>query len=257
MVFPDVGVIIWGLLVGVLVGLTGIGLGPIGTPGLLLFFPIIGETAAIAGNIVAGALSKIVGGAVYQRHGLVVKSVAVAYIVCGFPTLILGSYMLPVFAASPVFKPAIGAVLLLASIALAIRYFIFRPPRRALEVTRAKVVGAGMIGLVTGFIVGVSSIGTGSLTIAGFLLLLRLPSDYVVGTTLVTAPAFLAISAGSHILFGNVEWGLTANLVAGLAGGVFVGSYLEPKVPLQAFRLGITALLFLAAAALLASAIPR
>ncbi|MFQ6019316.1 MAG: sulfite exporter TauE/SafE family protein [Dehalococcoidia bacterium] len=250
--FPDIGVIVWASFVGVLVGLTGIGLGPIGTPGLLLFFPI-SETAAVASNIVAGSASKITGAAVYQKHGLVVWSVALVYIVGGFPTLILGSYMLDLLGDNDLFKPIVGVVLLAAAIALGLRYFILREPPRTLEVTRAKVVGAGVLGAVIGFVVGLTSIGTGSLTIAGFLTLLRLPANYVVGTTLVTAPVFLAISAVSHIFFGNVEWGLTANLFLGLVIGIFAGSYFAPKFPRQILRLGITGFLAAAAVLLIAS----
>jgi uncharacterized membrane protein YfcA len=177
--------------------------------------------------------------------------VALAYIVGGFPTLILGSYMLDLLGDEPLFKPIVGVVLLTAAIALALRYFILREPPRTLEVTRAKVVGAGVLGFVTGFVVGLTSVGTGSLTIAGLLIVQRLPANYVVGTTLVTAPVFLAIAAVSHIIFGNVEWGLVANLFLGLVVGIFAGSYFAPKVPRQVLRMGITGFLAVAAFALI------
>jgi len=250
--FPDIGVIVWASFVGVLVGLTGIGLGPIGTPGLLLFFPI-SETAAVASNIVAGCFSKVAGAAVYQKHGLVVWSVALVYVVAGFPSVVLGSYMLDLLGDAPFFKPIVGVVLLAAAVTLGLRYFILKEPPQTLEVTRAKLVGAGILGSVIGFVVGLTSIGTGSLTIAGFITLLRLPANYVVGTTLVTAPLFLAISAVSHIFFGNVEWGLTANLFLGLVIGIVAGSYFAPKFPRQILRAGITAFLTVAAILLIAS----
>ena len=249
--FPDPGVIAWASFVGVLVGLTSIGLGPIGTPGLLLFFPGLGETAVVASNIVAGGLAKITGAAIYQKHGLVVKSIALAYIVGGFPTLILGSIMLKVWGDAAFFKPLVGIVLLAAAIALGLRYFIIKSPPRELEVTRAKVIGAGVLGFLTGFIVGLTSVGTGSLTIAGLLTVQRLPANYVVGTTLVTAPVFLAIAAVTHIIVGNVEWGLAANLFLGLTAGILAGSYFAPRVPREVLRLGITAFLAVAAVALI------
>ena len=247
MTFPDPAVMGWGFVVGILVGMTGIGLGPIGTPGLLLFFPDITRIIAVASNIVSGGIAKITGAVVYQKHGLVVPSVAIAYLVFGFPTLILGSLLLDVVGDEPFFEPLVGGVLLLASLSLAVRYLVIRAPARTLEMTRRKVVMAALLGAGIGFVVGLTSIGTGSLTIAGFLIFLRLPSDYVVGTTLVTAPVFLLVSGITHIVAGNVSWALAGNLLIGQAAGIFIGSYFAPKIPRLALRLSITVLLMVAA----------
>ena len=138
MSLPDIPVMGWALIVGVLVGMTGIGLGPIGTPGLLLFFPDITRTVAVASNIISGGIAKISGTAIYQKHGLIVPSIAIAYIVCGFPTLILGSLMLDVVGKQPFFSPLVGGILLLAALSLAVRYLVIRAPARTLEITRKK-----------------------------------------------------------------------------------------------------------------------
>ena len=253
MSLPDIPVMGWALVVGVLVGMTGIGLGPIGTPGLLLFFPDITRTVAVASNIISGGIAKISGTAIYQKNGLIVPSIAIAYIVCGFPTLILGSLMLDVVGKQPFFSPLVGGILLLAALSLAVRYLVIRAPARTLEVTRTKIVMAGILGAAIGFVVGLTSIGTGSLTIAGFLILLKLPAHYVVGTTLLTAPVFLLISGVTHVVAGNVSWALTGNLLIGQVVGIAVGSYFAPKIPRLGLRLGITALLAVAAIILIVS----
>ena len=247
MIFPDVPIILWGLVVGLLVGITGIGLGPIGTPGLLLFFPDITRSISVASNIVSGGIAKITGAAIYQRQGLVVPSVAIPYVIFGFPTIILGSLLLKVIGDEPFFRPLVGGVLLVAAIALAVRYLVLRTPERKLEMTKQKIIIAAILGAGIGFVVGLTSIGTGSLTIAGFLIFLRLPPTYVVGTTLVTAPIFLIISGVTHIVAGNISWALTANLLLGQAVGIIIGSYFAPRIPRLALRLMITGLLLVAA----------
>ena len=112
------------------------------------------------------------------------------------------------------FRPLVGGVLLWHPSPWLCAYLIIRAPARTLEITRQKIVMAAVLGAGIGFVVGLTSIGTGSLTIAGFLIFLRLPSDYVVGTTLVTAPVFPARQWHHPHYPGNVSWDLTGNLLS-------------------------------------------
>jgi uncharacterized membrane protein YfcA len=224
-------------VVGLLVGMTGAGGGALMTPMLIVLFGIK-PIAAISSDLVASVVMRPIGAGVHMRARTVnfrlVKWMALGSV----PAAFLGTYLLHVLGhhSSKEVKLALGAALLLGAFAMALRFLLDRRhgEQRAarlheLAVKPSVTVGIGVVG---GLIVGLTSVGSGSLMIV--LLLFAYPTisaKQLVGTDLTQAvPLTLAAAAGA-LLFGHVEFGVTGSLIVGSVPGVLVGSLLSSTVP--------------------------
>jgi uncharacterized membrane protein YfcA len=240
MLDPDVALA--GLFVGLVVGLTGMGGGALMTPLLVLLFGVEPVTA-VSSDIVASMVMKPVGGGVHWQRGTVNKSLVKWLVIGSVPSAFLGVLLLKQLGAGPDLqlrvKLALGAALLIVSAGLVIRPLLSRRRRPGesmvpLVVKRAPTV---LIGILGGIVVGVTSVGSGSLMIILLLMLYpRLKLSELVGTDLVQAVPLVTSAAIGHLLFGSFELALTSSILIGSIPGVFVGARLSSRAPDHVIR---------------------
>ena len=235
----DPTIVLFGFGVGFLVGLTGMGGGSLMTPLLILVFGVKPVTA-IGTDIFYAAVTKTAGG---WRH-LRLKTVnmpLVWWMAAGsVPMAIAGVFALDVlekklgddldgtvFAILAACLLVVGAVTLLRSLFLADKI----QERDSFEMhTRHKVAAVG-IGAATGFVIGLSSAGSGTLIAIMLISVFRLTPRRVVGTDIVHAGILLWAAGIAHMVSGNVDFPLAANILLGSVPGVIVGSYMSVKWP--------------------------
>jgi uncharacterized membrane protein YfcA len=234
-----------GLVVGFIVGMTGMGGGALMTPALVMIFKVQ-PLAAVSSDLVASMIMKPVGSAVHWRRGTVKKELVAWLMVGSVPAAFLGVLVIKLLGQGlqlqQRLKVTLGAVLVLAAVTIVLKgYLEFRrrqsesggrgklPPRTPF---RVKPVPTVIIGLIGGLVVGMTSVGSGSLIIAALMLLYpTLTSKELVGTDLVQAVPLVAAAAIGHILFGNFQLGLTVSILLGSVPGVYLGARLSAVSP--------------------------
>ena len=227
-----------GLLVGFTVGLTGMGGGALMTPLLVLVFKVQ-PLAAVSSDLVAAVIMKPVGGGVHLRRGTVNFSLVRWLMVGSVPAAFAGVLVLRQLGDGAVvqgrIKQVLGVALLLAASSIAARALL--QARRAALGTASAVrafqlrpLPTVVIGVVGGLVVGMTSVGSGSLMIVMLLVLYpMLRSSELVGTDLVQAIPLVASAAAGHLLFGDFQVGLTASLLVGSIPGVYLGARLSSR----------------------------
>jgi hypothetical protein len=236
-----------GLLVGFTVGLTGMGGGALMTPILVLLFKVQ-PLAAVSSDLVASMVMKPIGASVHQRRGTVNWSL-VRWLAAGsVPSAFLGVFILKHLGSGDVveerLKLALGIALLVASGSILAKGFLQlrRARRREVLVLAGKSADPGpfspkalptvLIGVLGGVIVGMTSVGSGSLIIVSLLLLYpMLSTKELVGTDLMQAVPLVASAALGHILFGDFRLSLTASVLLGSLPGVYLGASLSSRAP--------------------------
>jgi uncharacterized membrane protein YfcA len=248
----DPYIVLGSVIVGLLVGMTGAGGGALMTPMLILLFGVT-PSAAIASDLVAAVVMRPVGAAVHLRAGTVNLRLVRWMVIGSVPAAFLGTYLLHVMgdskSAQDNIKTALGAALLVGSAAMVVRWVLDRrSDQRRLgkigELTPRPLVTVA-IGILGGLIVGLTSVGSGSLMIV--LLLFAYPAigaNQLVGTDLTQAvPLTLAAAVGA-LIFGHVEFGVTTSLILGSVPAVLVGSMLSSRVPDRYIRPVIAFVIF-------------
>lgn len=246
-----------GLLVGFVVGLTGMGGGALMTPILVLLFKIE-PLAAVSSDIVASMIMKPIGGGVHFKRGSVNKELVKWLVMGSVPSAFLGVVLLKHFGGGAglqgLVKHALGAALLVVASGLVIRPLLTRArkPGDSMMPLQVKKLPTLLIGIAGGLIVGLTSVGSGSLMI--ILLLMLYPSfklSELVGTDLVQAVPLVASAALGHILFGDFKLGLTASILLGAIPGVFIGAQLSSRAPDHVIRPALIVVLLASASKLL------
>ncbi|MHB1809896.1 MAG: sulfite exporter TauE/SafE family protein [Solirubrobacteraceae bacterium] len=248
----DPFIVLGSAVVGFLVGLTGAGGGALMTPMLILLFGVT-PSAAISSDLVAAVLMRPFGASIHLKRGAVNRRLVALLVLGSVPMAFVGAYMLHLLGESESaqrhIELALGAALLVGAAAMLVRYVLDAGAgeRRGGGVheivTRpARTIAIGMIG---GVIVGMTSVGAGSLMIVLLLFLYpRIGAKQLVGTDLTQAvPLTLAAALGA-IAFGHVEVAVTASLVIGSVPGVIVGSLLSSSAPDRFTRPAITFVIF-------------
>jgi uncharacterized protein len=227
-----------GLLVGFTVGLTGMGGGALMTPLLVLVFKVQ-PLAAVSSDLVAAVIMKPVGGGVHLRRGTVNFALVRWLMVGSVPAAFAGVLVLRQLGDGAVvqgrIKQVLGVALLLAASSIAAKALL--QARRAALGTASAVrafqlrpLPTVVIGVVGGLVVGMTSVGSGSLMIVMLLVLYpMLRSSELVGTDLVQAIPLVASAAAGHLLFGDFQVGLTASLLVGSIPGVYLGARLSSR----------------------------
>ncbi len=248
----DPYIVLGSAVVGFLVGMTGAGGGALMTPMLILLFGIT-PSAAISSDLVAAVVMRPFGAAVHLRKGTVNRRLVGWMVLGSVPMAFLGAYLLHLMGnskgAQENIEVVLGAALLLGAFAMVLRYVLDR--RRGeqrtgvvsdVDVHPLRTVAIGMIG---GLIVGMTSVGSGSLMIILLLFLYPLlGANQLVGTDLTQAvPLTLAAALGA-LAFGHVEFGVTASLIIGSVPAVLVGSLLSSSAPDRYIRPAITFVIF-------------
>jgi uncharacterized membrane protein YfcA len=245
-----------GLLVGLVVGLTGMGGGALMTPILVLIFKIE-PLAAVSSDIVAAMIMKPVGGAVHWHRGTVHRQLVLWLMMGSIPAAFLGVIVLRSFgpekSIQSVVKIALGVALLVVAVGLIARPFLQRKRRPELpvplKVARFRTL---LIGVIGGLVVGITSVGSGSLIIIMLLILYpRMRLSELVGTDLVQAIPLVASAALAHLIFGEFHFALTASILIGSIPGVFIGARFSARAPDYVIRPALVVVLTASALKLL------
>lgn len=250
-------IIVFGLGVGILIGLTGVGGGSLMTP-LLLIVGGYSPSVAIGTDLAYGAVTKTLGGWQHLRAGNVDLRLSRFLAYGSVPGSILGVITLEYLddtygdRFAPILLTAVAIALALAAGASLYRS-LFRPGLVAKERDSAKLqrrvsrLGTIAIGAVLGFILGLTSVGSGALIGLALILLYKLRPRRVVGTDVFHAAVLLWTAALAHLVGGNVDFGLMGTILIGSLPGVWIGTSLVPYVPVTALRTTLGAVLAAAA----------
>jgi uncharacterized membrane protein YfcA len=233
--------------IGIVVGLTGMGGGALMTPVLVLFFNVPPLTA-VSSDLVASAVMKPVGSAVHLRRGTVhlglVKWLCVGSVPGAFSGVLIARALGQGQEVQDVIRAALGVALLLAAIGLTVRAYLRlveharRRDGRAAPLPQGRptldvrVLPTVIVGVIGGIVVGLTSVGSGSLIIIALMTLYpTLKASELVGTDLVQAVPLVASAAVGHLLFGDFQLDLTTSLLLGCIPGVWVGAHLSARAP--------------------------
>jgi uncharacterized membrane protein YfcA len=258
----DLALIGFGLGVGILVGMTGIGGGSLMTPLLILVFGVKPITA-VGTDLAYAAVTKTVGGYKHLRQNTVDLKLSTWMALGSVPAAVGGVYVLDLLEEASgrdfddLLLTLLAAALLLTGTATLIRAFLKRlhdRERRSIPMERRHKVAAVTLGVFVGFVLGVTSAGSGALIAVGLILLFRLVPTRVVGTDVFHAAILLWAAALAHIVAGNVDFPLAANILIGSVPGVWVGSHWSIRVPADVLRTTLAVVLIGAGIALLGKA---
>lgn len=236
----DPVIIIFGFGVGVLVGMTGMGGGSLMTPLLILVFAIK-PVVAVGTDIAYSAITKSVGGWRHLRLKTVDLGLTLWLALGSVPGAILGVKMIGVIrdhygdgVNSVVLISLAIALLVVGTLFLVRVLFIPRNPdgeRQSVSLTAVKKAATVFLGAVLGFLVGLTSIGSGLFIALFMLTVYKLAPRRVVGTDVFHAAILLWAAGLAHGLAGNIDYALAGSILLGSIPGVWVGSHLSVKLP--------------------------
>jgi uncharacterized protein len=242
-----------GLLIGVLVGLTGMGGGSLMTPILILFFGFK-PTYAVGTDILHGAIFKTFGAVRHRKLGTVHARLALWMFAGSGPMSLAGIGLAAILAhyygdsAQSVEAKAIGAALLLGGAGLFAKAFLRKRPEgtRELDVlSRRDKQIAFWLGFTGGFIVGLTSVGSGTFFGLVMLLVYPLAARRIVGTDIFHAAALLWVAGFGYLALGKVDLHAMAWLLVGSIPGVLIGSQLGVGLPDRPLRVALATTLVL------------
>ena len=239
--------------VGIVVGLTGMGGGALMTPALILLG--INPAAAVANDLVAASINKSVGAGVHWRTGSPNLRLAGLLVIGSVPFAFAGGFIVKSLgeqeAQTTFLTYAIGTALLFTAATYALRMYLqlrqVGAGNTASETDPTlRVVPTIAIGAVGGLLVGITSVGSGSLIMVALLLLYpRLSAVRLVGTDLVQAVPLVLAAAVGHVLAEGVTWAVLVPLVLGGTPGTYLGSRMASWVSQSVIRRGIVIVLSL------------
>lgn len=221
-----------GLMVGFVVGLTGMGGGALMTPVLVIFFNVP-PLAAVSSDLVASLVMKPIGGAVHMRRGTVNKPLVFWLALGSIPAAFGGVLLLKAIGGNDAdlqhaVKTALGVALLVAAAGIVTRGILSvraRARRVSPPPVVVKPIPTLLVGVLGGVVVGMTSVGSGSLIIVALLFLYPgLKAAEIVGTDLVQAVPLVGAAALGHLLFGDFQLDLTTSVLIGAIPGVYIGA---------------------------------
>jgi len=241
----DPALAVFGLLVGALVGLTGVGGGSLMTPLLILFFDVK-PVVAVGTDLMYGAITKTAGGYKHLRQRTVDMRLAWWMAAGSVPAAIAGVLALELLESSlgadfdDTLLALVAGAVLFAGFAVAARGLLGSRlgggEREMVPLDRRSKVGAAGVGAAVGLVLGVTSVGSGALIGVALILIFRLTPHRVVGTDVFHAAILLWAAAAAHLLSNNVDWGLAGNLLLGSIPGIWVGSHFSVRMSGPALR---------------------
>ncbi|HTW07824.1 MAG TPA: sulfite exporter TauE/SafE family protein [Acidimicrobiales bacterium] len=250
-----------GFLGGVAVGVAGMGGGALMTPALVLLFGV-DPRVAIASDLVNSLAMKPLGGVVHAINGSVNWPLVRLLVIPGVPAAFGGAWLLNQFGDSKAvqsdLKTVLGCALVVACASLLTRGILSaRLRRQSREASnpapwKLKPVPTVLVGLVGGAMVGMTSVGSGSLIIVLLMLLYpRLSANVQVGTNLVQAVPIVASATIGQLLFGHISFDIAGGLMLGSIPGVYLGARVSSRAPGAVVRPVLVALLTASGLALL------
>jgi uncharacterized membrane protein YfcA len=248
----DPYIVLGSAVVGFLVGMTGAGGGALMTPMLILLFSVKPSTA-ISSDLVAAVVMRPFGAAVHLQRRTVNLRLVGWMVVGSVPMAFLGAYLLHLMGQSKMAQAnvehALGAALLIGTAAMTLRYFLDgRSGQRrtgGVHEIVVKPLPSIAIGMLGGIVVGLTSVGSGSLIIVLLLFVYpTLGANQLVGTDLTQAVPLTGAAALGALAFGHVEFSVTAPIIVGSVPAVLVGSFLSSRAPDRLLRPVITFVIF-------------
>jgi uncharacterized protein len=237
--------VLFGFGVGILVGTTGMGGGSLMTPLLILLFGIK-PVVAVGTDLAYAAITKTAGGLLHWRRGTVQKDLALWLALGSCPGSVAGVILLDRLGLNDLLLPLISAALLLTGTLVLLRALVWQG---AGERDRAPLTAAGKavavtLGASVGFVLGVTSAGSGTLIAIGIILYFKLSPRRVVGTDVFHAALLLWTAALAHLFSGNVDLVMAGTILIGSLPGVWLGTHLATRLPERGLRpaLGIVLL---------------
>src|SRR5215471_14383922 len=249
----DIYMILGSAVVGLLVGTTGAGGGALMTPMLILLFGVT-PSSAISSDLVAAVLMRPFGAAVHLRKRTVNLRMVAWMVVGSVPMAFLGSYILHVLGGGGAndqthVELALGVALLLGASAMVLRYALDKRAGHQRIATISEIAVRPLptmaIGMIGGLIVGLTSVGAGSLMIVLLLFVYpRIGANQLVGTDLTQAVPLTAAAALGALIWNPVVFGVTASIAIGSVPAVLIGSYFSSHAPDRLIRPIITFVIF-------------
>lgn len=226
-----------GLAVGLVVGLTGMGGGALLTPLLVLGFGVPAR-AAVSSDLVVSLLMKPAGAAAHHQHGTIRRDLVKWLALGSVPAAFGGAAVVNLVAhenTDAFTERAIGVALIVAATVMVVR--AFRRTRSVDEQPVLRPTATFAIGVVGGFIVGATSVGSGSLMMV--LLTWAYPTlaaKTLIGTDLAQAIPLVASAVLAHVFFGQIRVALVIPLLVGAIPGAWLGGQLAHRMPDRALR---------------------
>jgi uncharacterized membrane protein YfcA len=247
-----------GLVVGTVVGLTGMGGGALMTPMLVFLFKIDTLTA-ISSDIVVSLFMKPAGAVVHLKRGTVNLKLVGWLCLGSVPAAFCGVFLIRALPhqdqLNTILRKILGVALLVAALGLVVRAVLQMLRKRSAlgegpaVVTRApevvvRRVPTVVLGAVAGLLVGMTSVGAGSVIIVILLLMHpALRASELVGTDLVQAVPLVGAAALSHLVYGDFSLGLAVSLLIGAIPGAFLGAQISSRAPGGIIRRALALLL--------------
>jgi hypothetical protein len=249
-----------GLMIGFLVGLTGMGGGALMTPVLIFVFGFE-PTMAIGTDVTYAAVTKIAGSWKHWRQGSVDIPLAlwlalgsIHASLAGVATIAYVKSNYGIELINGVLYKAIGSALMLVAVLLIVKVVMHVDAahrRENIRMTRRLKIMTVVLGLCTGFIIGFTSVGSGTFLAVFLILFYPLTTDRIIGTDIFHAMILLCVTGLAQIGVGNVDLWMVASLLMGSIPGVLLGSQLTVKAPTRVLRSILAVVLFLSGLALL------
>jgi uncharacterized membrane protein YfcA len=253
----DLTLALAGLGVGIVVGLTGMGGGALMTPILVLFFGIP-PIAAVSSDLAASAVMKPFGGFVHARRGTVNWRLVLWLCIGSVPSAFLGVVLLRLIGDDDtmqnVIKIALGVALVLAASGLILKAWMGRkrPSNGPPEPIVVRPIPTLLLGAAGGLVVGLTSVGSGSLIIVILLVMYpKLRANDLVGTDLIQAIPLVFSAAIGHAIFGDLQLDLAGSLLIGSIPGVLIGARVSSRAPAGLVRTALVVVLTASALKLL------
>jgi uncharacterized membrane protein YfcA len=238
--------------VGIVVGLTGMGGGALMTPILVLAFGVP-PMAAVSSDLAASAVMKPFGGFVHARRGTVHWPLVGWLCVGSVPSAFLGVFLLRLIGSGEVVQDAIrialAVALVLAAAGIVVKVYGPRRPDRdaagaAAGPPRPRPLPTALLGAAGGLVVGLTSVGSGSLIIIVLLALYpTLRANNLVGTDLVQAIPLVGAAALGHAILGDLRLDLAGTVLLGSIPGVLLGARLSSRAPAALIRSALVVVL--------------
>src|SRR5579859_1156452 len=235
--------VVAGALGGFMVGITGMGGGALMTPALVLLLSV-DPKVAVASDLVNSLVMKPIGGAVHMKRGTIHWALVRWLMLGSIPSAFFGAFLLSRLGGPHVqtrVKEVLGWALLVASVALIAKAVLTARAARQMAALgeqpnerphSIKPVATVLVGAVGGVMVGMTSVGSGSLIIVLLMLLYpRLSSKSLVGTDLVQAIPLVASATVGQLVFGHINFGLAGALILGSVPGVYLGARFSARAP--------------------------
>lgn len=238
--YPAVGV-----LAGMVIGLTGMGGGVLLTPVMVLVLKVPANVA-VANDLLISLIVKPFGTFAHHRAGTVRRDIVRRLVLGSVPAAFLGAVVVNIWldGDTETIKLMIGITLSLAAAAMVARILVPHAPPSVDGVDDGTKPTAGWlpaatvaVGALGGLLVGITSVGSGSLMLVLLTWLYpRLTGRELVGTDLTQAIPLVASAVVGHLLFGDIRLSIVVPVVLGAIPGVLVGSRLSSRMPDGALR---------------------